>query len=119
MTSPRNRRSYRRASLELRGRSCHWCGKPADTVDHVPALCTVPDPALWVGVLVPACRSCNSSRGAVDGNRRRGRPACGDRRSAQPPETSNSSARASTDGVVCAARLRRLEGPGVGPHLVQ
>ena len=43
---------------------CHWCReRVATTADHVPALAEFPDPALWVGVLVPACLKCNSSRG--------------------------------------------------------
>lgn len=73
MSDPRNGTKYKRQARALLASkpSCVYCGKPADSADHVPALCTAPSPALWVGELVPACRSCNSSRGASEGNRRR------------------------------------------------
>jgi 5-methylcytosine-specific restriction endonuclease McrA len=64
--------AYRAARKRLHGRPCHWCGRIADTVDHrIPiALGGNNDPEN----LVPACRGCNSSRGARLGHRlRRGR----------------------------------------------
>jgi hypothetical protein len=52
---------------------CVWCGGPADTADHWPVsrVDGAPDtPAACVS----ACRSCNSSRGATMGNKRRNAP---------------------------------------------
>jgi 5-methylcytosine-specific restriction endonuclease McrA len=72
MTRPAYRsRAYATAAKKLYGQPCHYCGKKADTADHVPALCTFPSPELWDGVLVPACRSCNSSKGNQDRRRYR------------------------------------------------
>ncbi len=53
------------------GHICHWCGGYAGTVDHVVAL--IHGGGHELENLVPACRRCNSRRGAIDGNRLRGR----------------------------------------------
>lgn len=48
------------------GESCVYCGIPADTYDHVPALSVVqasPDRDSLSCYLVPACRECNSLLG--------------------------------------------------------
>jgi 5-methylcytosine-specific restriction endonuclease McrA len=53
----------RAAVLDRDGYRCRWCGRPANTVDHVVALADGGarlDPAN----LVAACRPCNSKRGA-------------------------------------------------------
>lgn len=42
------------------GRTCTWCNRLADTVDHVLPLAR--GGTNWEGNLTPACRSCNSSR---------------------------------------------------------
>jgi 5-methylcytosine-specific restriction endonuclease McrA len=60
----------RRVILERDGHRCHWCGKHADTVDHVRPL-TIGGERLDPTNLVAACRSCNSRRGAIVSNRRR------------------------------------------------
>ena len=68
---------YRKARKELLASRplCYWCKeKPATTADHEPPLSAFPDPSLWRGVLLPACLSCNSSRGAKFGNARRKLP---------------------------------------------
>lgn len=60
----------RRFVLERDQHRCHWCGKPANTVDHVQALAdggSRLDPAN----LVAACKPCNSRRGAERTNARR------------------------------------------------
>lgn len=57
-----NRRDYRRAARRLYGLPCVYCGAPADTADHRRPLAhggTLADG------LVPACRACNSWRGAA------------------------------------------------------
>jgi len=54
---------HQREARKLYGLPCHWCGEPADTADHlIPRAMggeSTPDN------LVPACRSCNSRRGAA------------------------------------------------------
>ena len=48
------------------GDSCVYCGVPADTYDHVPALAIVQassDKDSFSCYLVPACRECNSLLG--------------------------------------------------------
>ena len=51
---------------------CHWCQtRAADTADHLTPYVLGGDDSL--DNLVPACRSCNSSRGAKLGNQRRAR----------------------------------------------
>ena len=46
---------------------CRWCGRPATTADHWPVSQADGGPHV-LGNLVAACRSCNSSRGARQGN---------------------------------------------------
>ena len=78
MTSKRRRseyntREYRRERTRmLAGHpQCSYCrSQMADTVDHVPPLVSFPD-GHWVGILVPACRRCNSSLGGKVGADRR------------------------------------------------
>lgn len=54
--------AYRQARDTLRGQPCWICGQPSDTVDHIVALAKggTNHPAN----LAPACRPCNSRRGA-------------------------------------------------------
>lgn len=49
---------------------CYWCGAPATTADHWPVSRMDGGPDV-LSNLVAACRPCNSSRGARDGNYRR------------------------------------------------
>lgn len=62
----RERRGYGPAYRKARARllegnpPCHWCGKPATTADHEPPIAVVGHPHLN---LVPACLSCNLSKG--------------------------------------------------------
>lgn len=54
-------RAYQGVRRQLVGQPCHWCGRTADTADY-----SVP----WskggrLSDLVPACRTCNASRGAA------------------------------------------------------
>jgi 5-methylcytosine-specific restriction endonuclease McrA len=49
---------------------CYWCGERADTADHFPVARCDGGPDLLAN-LVPACRSCNSRRGARMVNARR------------------------------------------------
>ena len=77
---------YRRAreqvlrSLPLCGcRGCprctpQGCFRQADTTDHVPPIADFAAPELWVGELVPMCRTCNLSAGGRLGGERRWRP---------------------------------------------
>jgi 5-methylcytosine-specific restriction endonuclease McrA len=60
--SSRAWRAVRLAVLERDGYVCHWCGRPADTVDHLLARARGggDDPAN----LVAACQTCNLRRGA-------------------------------------------------------
>ena len=63
--------AYRAAKKRLNGLPCHWCGRVSDTVDHL-----IPVAAGGTNSaenLVPACKRCNSRRGAQFGNRRRAR----------------------------------------------
>ena len=57
--------SYRRRRKEILAGSptCWRCGAAATTVDHVPPLSTVEDPAHWEGELRPACGPCNFGHG--------------------------------------------------------
>jgi 5-methylcytosine-specific restriction endonuclease McrA len=43
--------------------TCHYCGQPANTVDHLEPLSDRPDLAHHMGNLVAACRTCNTSKG--------------------------------------------------------
>lgn len=53
-------REYRRkrAALLEGNPSCHWCGAPATTADHVPPLSEGGNH----DHMVPACHPCNSAR---------------------------------------------------------
>ena len=71
--APKGWRKIRAQVFAAKGKRCHWCGAPATTVDHVVPLAAGGGHGL--ANLVPACRRCNSRRGAQFGNRRRsGRP---------------------------------------------
>lgn len=59
--STRAWRKIRAAVLERDGYRCRWCGRPADTVDHLTARARNGDDD--PGNLVAACRRCNYSRG--------------------------------------------------------
>jgi hypothetical protein len=50
----------RQAILTAHGGVCHYCGSPADSVDHIVAPCHGGTDNL--GNLIPACLSCNSSK---------------------------------------------------------
>jgi len=52
---------------------CHWCGQQATTADHWPVGRDEGGPDTMDN-LVPACRSCNSRRGAQYTNAKRARP---------------------------------------------
>jgi len=67
------RNPYRRARAVVLADQplCSYCGRLADTVDHVPPLASAPDPDLWEGQLVPACRECNLHRGGEYGAAKR------------------------------------------------
>lgn len=54
---------YREATaIALEGFDCAYCGEPAQTIDHIrPRIAGGSDDATN---LVPACRSCNGSKGA-------------------------------------------------------
>lgn len=45
------------------GRECIYCGMPAESLDHIPPLCTYSDnkqnPRRRKNVCVPACKECN------------------------------------------------------------
>lgn len=63
---------HRRARLivlERDGYVCHWCGAHATEADHLIPRCKggTSDPSN----MVAACRRCNASRGAAEGNARR------------------------------------------------
>jgi 5-methylcytosine-specific restriction endonuclease McrA len=63
--------------LERDDHRCHWCGRPATTVDHVHPL-AAGGARLDPTNLVAACVSCNSRRGArLNRRRHRGRLAAG------------------------------------------
>jgi hypothetical protein len=53
---------------------CHWCGQRATTADHYPVGRDEGGPDTMDN-LVPACRPCNSRRGAIYTNRKRAAPA--------------------------------------------
>jgi 5-methylcytosine-specific restriction endonuclease McrA len=65
-------RKIRAEVFRVKGRQCWHCGRPAATVDHYPIPAALGGPSTLAN-LVPACGSCNSSRGASFGNRRRPR----------------------------------------------
>lgn len=67
---------WQRTARQHYGQPCHWCGRPADTADHlVPKAKGGTDDEANI---VPACRSCNSSR------RDRGAPPTRNDRSPSP-----------------------------------
>lgn len=57
--------------LDRDGYACHWCGRMAETADHVVPVAEggSDDP----GNLVAACRACNERRGREAAARGRGR----------------------------------------------
>lgn len=65
-----NKYRKERAELLLNNPRCVYCGGVATTADHVPPVSVFPDPSEWVGELVPACKPCNSSKGAQLRSRR-------------------------------------------------
>lgn len=75
MPSRRDREYVRNRRVVLEGGPlCYWCENvKADTVDHVVEMDRFDDPVAAHALtnLVPACRRCNSSRGAQYGNRKR------------------------------------------------
>jgi hypothetical protein len=58
-----------RAILLAGSPTCHWCSSPATEADHLIPYDVNPDDSLEA--MVPACRSCNASRGATYGNHER------------------------------------------------
>lgn len=75
----RNDSQYIRNRKQLLATSpaCHYCNQPANTVDHVIELDrwnteNLPGSPHTLDNMVPACRSCNSRRGAQYGNAKRG-----------------------------------------------
>lgn len=66
---------YRAAKAWLKANPmtpCWMCGLPATTIDHVPALMHhVHTRGARCCELRPACRRCNSSHGATEGNKAR------------------------------------------------
>jgi hypothetical protein len=62
----------KRAAILSRHPRCVYCGAKANSVDHAPPISTT-DPSRWRGVLRPSCLSCNFSRGATYGNKKRAR----------------------------------------------
>ncbi len=64
----RRSKAYLTAAREYRtgNHPCHFgCGQPGTTVDHQPPLSTAPTPDQWQGVLLPACRRCQSRQGGL------------------------------------------------------
>jgi 5-methylcytosine-specific restriction endonuclease McrA len=61
-------KKFRAGILERDGFVCHWCGKPATTVDYVRAIIDGGAP-FDESNAVAACQSCNSRRGAEITNR--------------------------------------------------
>lgn len=55
--------AYIQAKGALRGAPCWMCGAPSDTVDHLTPLAA--GGTNHPSNLAPACRTCNSSRGAT------------------------------------------------------
>lgn len=62
--------AYKAAAAEYRTgiHPCHirgtLCTRIGNTVDHVPPLSTAPNPKLWRGQLLPACKPCQDQQGA-------------------------------------------------------
>ena len=57
-------RALRLVVLARDGYTCHYCGLPANTVDHVVPVKSNPDLAMNLENCVAACRSCNSAKGS-------------------------------------------------------
>lgn len=60
-SDPRNLQTWKRARARLKGLPCRYCGRPSDEADHL-----VPVRAGGTSHpsnVVPACRSCNRSKG--------------------------------------------------------
>ena len=57
-------RERKRIEAAERADVCAYCGKPADTVDHIVPRCKGGTDADWN--LVPCCKSCNSSKSKKD-----------------------------------------------------
>lgn len=49
----------------MRARPCYYCGQPGGTIDHIYYLYPKEEKTIFWNLL-PACRSCNSSRGNMD-----------------------------------------------------
>lgn len=65
-------RTVRLIVLERDGYVCRWCGAPATEADHYPVSRHRGGPST-VENMVAACRRCNASRGATEGNALRAR----------------------------------------------
>jgi 5-methylcytosine-specific restriction endonuclease McrA len=65
--APPGWKKIRARVFALKGRSCHWCGAYAGTVDHVTPVALGGSHEL--ANLVPACSRCNTLRGASLGGR--------------------------------------------------
>jgi 5-methylcytosine-specific restriction endonuclease McrA len=64
---PRDSKKWRALRLIILARdgyTCHYCGLPANTVDHVVPVKSNPDLAMNLENCVAACRSCNSAKGS-------------------------------------------------------
>jgi 5-methylcytosine-specific restriction endonuclease McrA len=64
---PRDSRAWRelrKRILARDGYTCHYCGQPADTVDHILPVSKHPDQAMSPDNCVSACRTCNSRKGS-------------------------------------------------------
>ena len=57
-----NARAYKAAKVAMAGAPCWRCGKPSDSVDHVPPVSSMPK-GRWVGIFRPACMSCQIAEG--------------------------------------------------------
>lgn len=60
----RNFRARQRLGVTSEGENCVYCGKPAETVDHIVPICKGGQDI--VENLVPCCKSCNSSKTKKD-----------------------------------------------------
>lgn len=60
-------KTFRLSILERDGYVCHWCGNYGSTLDYLTPL-ALGGTAHDASNAVAACRSCNSRRGATQGN---------------------------------------------------
>lgn len=60
----RNHRTRQRLGITSEGENCVYCGKPAETVDHIVPKCKGGQDV--AENLVPCCKSCNSSKSKKD-----------------------------------------------------